>query len=407
MKFNATLMNIVEKILKVNKIPMLLGEPGIGKSSWVIDLGRIMHTEVFILACNQLADKADLTGARLVPLTDKDGSVIDYEQVFYPHSVINQAIHYAEEHPNETPILFMDELNRTTPDVTSEALSIPTLRSIGNKKLPNNLRIITAGNDKGNITSLDEASVSRFVLLHVEPETATYFNIEKNINPFVANVLKAHPELLFCKTIKVAAGTDKDDDDKEVDIDEILDDGDEMNQFTTPRTVSGVSQWLNTCTNQELLDMLGETYVRDGIETSTLQETLEGFTGKTNFTIQLLAEIANGITTINNQSNVPMVGKPQCYDEFKSQTDAKSLENYIATMSDNDKSGCLVYMVFDSENNGRYINALMQNINQLTPPDMKTLMGLYSANQLNEGNVSALLKAQGPLHAILNTVMAQ
>ena len=164
MKFNDTLMKMVDKDIERGLIPMLLGEPGIGKSSWVIALGKRNCTQVFVLPCNQLADKADLTGARLVPITDDNGAIVDYDQVFYPHSVINRAIRYAEEHPRENPILFMDELNRTTPDVTSECLSIPTLRAIGNKKLPANLRVITAGNDKGNITSLDEASISRFVL---------------------------------------------------------------------------------------------------------------------------------------------------------------------------------------------------------------------------------------------------
>ena len=70
MKFDNTLMLCVKKDLEKNLIPMLLGEPGIGKSSWLQNLANLMHTKCFTLACNQLADKADLTGARLVPVTD-------------------------------------------------------------------------------------------------------------------------------------------------------------------------------------------------------------------------------------------------------------------------------------------------------------------------------------------------
>lgn len=158
MKFNDTLKTVVKTDIKNGLIPMLLGEPGIGKSSWVEDLANDLGTKCFTLAVNQLADKADLTGARLIPVKLDNGETT-YKQFFYPHAVIHDAIDYANKNPNETPILFMDELNRTTPDVTSEALSIPTLRSIGSIKLPDNLRIITAGNDKGNITSLDEASI--------------------------------------------------------------------------------------------------------------------------------------------------------------------------------------------------------------------------------------------------------
>ena len=125
MKFDKTLLNIVIKNIQNDIIPMLLGEPGIGKSSWTMNLEELLHTKVFTLACNQLADKADVTGARLVPVNrivkNKDVStseITDYEQHFYPHVVICEAINYALENPNETPILFLDELNRTTPDVT-------------------------------------------------------------------------------------------------------------------------------------------------------------------------------------------------------------------------------------------------------------------------------------------------
>ena len=120
MKFNDTLMLCVRRDLDNGLIPMLLGEPGIGKSSWLTNLANLMHTKCFTLACNQLADKADLTGARLVP-TDNG----EYKQVFYPHAVIHDAIEYAIAHPRETPILFLDELNRTTPMLRPKLCQFP------------------------------------------------------------------------------------------------------------------------------------------------------------------------------------------------------------------------------------------------------------------------------------------
>ena len=405
MKLNSTFMTTVKHDLEAGLIPMLLGEPGIGKSSWITDLGRIMHTEVFVLACNQLADKADLTGARLVPVTDKDGNITGYEQVFYPHAIIRRAISYAEEHPRETPILFMDELNRTTPDVTSEALSIPTMRSIGNAKLPDNLLVVTAGNDKGNITSLDEASISRFVPYHITPDVGTFLSVNKDLNPFVLNVLKAHPETLFCKTVRVDAGTAKDDDDKEVDINEILDEGEDMNQFATPRTISGVSTWLNTFTNQELLELLGETYMVDGEETSALQEALEGHTGKTAFTTFLMAEIASGINTVNNQSAIPTITKPNCYDDFKGKTTVTELNTYIENMSDNERSGCLVYLLYEKEDNTKFINALAPMTKTLTKTDSSALFALQNSSQLDAGNVDALIKGGTQLGTSLGIIM--
>lgn len=406
MKFNDVFQSNVEKIINHSKqVPMLLGEPGIGKSSWVEALGRKMHTKVFTLACNQLADKADLTGARLVPCKDSNGNE-SYEQVFYPHAIIRRAIQYAIDNPRETPILFLDELNRTTPDVTSELLSIPTLRSIGNTELPDNLRVITAGNDKGNVTQLDEASISRFVLFPVEPDVETFLQVNPNLNPFVKSVLLHHPETIFCKTVQlVASQSDDDDDNDDVSIDEILDDGDEMNQITTPRTITGVSDWLNCYSNQELMPLINEIHTRNGEDVSMLQEVLEGFTGKTNFTKFLMAEIATNIMTVNNQSSIINVGKPKAYTDMKNCSDITSLNTLIDTMTDNDKSGCLVYALYEKEDNTKYINALASKIIQLNASDMKMLMQLFSTDQLDEGNMKVFLANKAPIAQTLGAIM--
>lgn len=135
-----------------------------------------MGTKAFVLPVNQLAAKEDLTGGRLVPYTKDDGSTA-HKQVFYPHHVIQEAIDYAIANPREWPILFLDEINRTTADVTSGALTLVTLRKMGHVELPDNLRLMIAGNDKGNVVALDDASLSRFVLIHVEPDAGTLMNI--------------------------------------------------------------------------------------------------------------------------------------------------------------------------------------------------------------------------------------
>lgn len=409
MKFDNVLMTCVRKDLEKNLIPMLLGEPGIGKSSWLMNLAELMHTKCFVLACNQLADKADLTGARLVPVTDKDGNVSSYKQEFYPHAVIHDAIAYAEDHPHETPILFMDELNRTTPDVTSEALSIPTLRAIGSVKLPSNLRVVIAGNDKGNVTSLDEASVSRFVLYRTQPDVETFMNVNPELNPFVHNVLNAHPECIFCKTISdmTLAKKDDDDDDGESDlfIEDVIDDGESMLQITTPRTISAVSDWLNAFDNQELMQLLTDTHTVDGTEVSMLQEAIEGHIGQTMFAAFLLEEIAKNIMNTNNQSSALQVGKPAIYDTMKACGDVTALNDLIDSMSENDRSGCLLYALYEAADNGPYINALSGNITTFTSNDMKTLMKLYSADKLDSQNVQAFLTTNSPIAQKLSVIL--
>lgn len=409
MKFNDVFQDTVEKIINNSKqVPMLLGEPGIGKSSWIEDLGRKLHTKVFTLACNQLADKADLTGARLVPVETSTGETT-YEQVFYPHAIIRRAIAYAIENPHETPILFLDELNRTTPDVTSALLSIPTLRTIGNTDLPDNLRVIIAGNDKGNITTLDEASVSRFVLFPVEPDVETFIQVNTQLNPFVKTVLMQHPESLFCKMVQTVTSQsdDDDDDDGMTSIDEILDDGEDMNQITTPRTITGVSNWLNCYDNAALMTLLQETHNRNGEEVSLLQEIIEGFTGRTNFTKFLMAEIATNLMTVNNQSNVTSVPKPQCYDKMKQCPDITALNQFISTMSDHDKSGCLVYALYEKTDNKAYINAILASgITTLESNDMKSLMSLFGSDQLDDANVATFISNNAPLAVTLSSILS-
>lgn len=404
MKFDNTLMTLVSLDLDAGLIPMLLGEPGIGKSSWVEALGKLKHTKVFVLPCNQLADKADLTGARLIPT--KDGK--SYEQVFYPHSIISRAITYAEENPRETPILFMDELNRTTPDVTSEALSIPTQRAIGNAKLPENLRIITAGNDKGNVTSLDEASISRFVLYHVEPDTATFLSLDPDMNPFVKTTLQKHPECIFGKTIHYAttSGNNDDDDETEVDLDAIIGDDEEMLQIATPRTIMGVSRWLNAMNQSTLQALLNDVRSINGENISMLQEALEGHTGRTTFTTFLLEEIATNIMTMTtNTANT--VSKPQVYDSLKTCQTVDQMTDMISNqLSDRDKSGCLVYALYEKEDNTRLINALLaSDLKTLLADDAKELMKLYSTDSLDEQNKTVFLSSKSPIAQQYSVVM--
>ena len=405
MKFNNAFKKIVKNDLENGLIPMLLGEAGIGKSSWVIDLGKDLHTEVFVLACNQLADKADLTGARLVPIQDKDGATTGYKQVFYPHAVIHDAIAYAQANPRETPILFMDELNRTTPDVTSECLSIPTLRSIGSQKLPDNLKVITAGNDKGNITSLDEASITRFVLYHVTPDVQTFLGLDQNLNPFVRSVLEHHPETIFCKGIAITGKADNDNEDYDADIEEILDDGDDMSQITTPRTITGISAWLNKFTNNELMELLAETRTINGEEVSLLQEAIEGHTGKTSFTSFLLGEIAAGLMTTNNQTNAITIPKPSVYDTMKQCATIDELNECINGMSDNEKSGCFVYALYEKTDNKPYIDALMASLDVLTNADIRTLAKADMSNMLDEDNKDAVLRSSSSLAQNLQAIL--
>lgn len=401
-KFDHIFGKSIEKDLNVDKIPMLLGEPGIGKSSWIEALAKNMHTECFTLACNQLADKADLTGARLVP----DGHD-SYMQVFYPHQVVSNAIHYANLNPKQTPILFLDELNRTTSDVTSACLNLATSRTIGSTRLPSNLRVICAGNDKGNITALDEASQTRFAIYRVEPDVTTFLSLDKELNVFIKNVLIAHPETIFCKKIRLVSKGDDDDATtvEEVDLDDMLSDTD-MAQMTTPRTISGLSRWLNTCNNQELTELISATATFDGEQTNALEGMIEAHVGKTMFAAFLMQEIATGImNTTNNQMTVTNVPKPICYNDLKNAPTISDLDTFVDSMSESDKAGCFIYALYEGEDNKIIIKALAEKIMKLDGPDMKMLMGLLANDKLDAENLEALKRLNTPISSMLNMVM--
>lgn len=405
MKFNDTLKTVVKTDIKNGLIPMLLGEPGIGKSSWVEDLAKDMGTECFTLAVNQLADKADLTGARLIPVKLDNGETT-YKQFFYPHAVIHDAIEYANKNPNETPILFMDELNRTTPDVTSEALSIPTLRSIGSIKLPDNLRVITAGNDKGNITSLDEASVSRFVLYRVTPDTETFIDLDDKLNKYVKEALEDNPELIFCKKItSIENHSDENGEDidsvEELSIDDFADFDEEMNQITTPRTIMGASRWLNTLSDFEIKNLLSEKHN----DKTTLEECIIAHVGDTLFANKLLQTIIEDFQNkvIANVNIKPTM--PANYNSLKAINTRSELEDELNLLTEEEKADMLLYVLYEKESNETIIEALSRSFDTLKKDRLKSLIEMINQKEINENNLDFLLKENTNLSNFLEQMI--
>lgn len=414
------LKTFVKHDLSTNSIPMLIGEPGIGKSSWVEDLAQELHTKAFTLACNQLADKSDLTGQRLVPTeyTDSQGTAHKtYVQVFYPHVVIQEAINYANNHPDQTPILFLDELNRTTPDVTSEALSIPTMRSIGNQHLPDNLRVITAGNDKGNVSSLDKASISRFVLYHVKPDTKTFLDLDQDLNPFIKTTLTKYPEDIFeLETLHVAQGNDPDDDDDNDDDNELNPDeieamlgGDQdLKQITTPRTISSLSRWLNSFSNSDLLQ-LDQTPDPDSDKDLTILYTgIIAHVGDTIFAGHLVDTIDKSLVSASvAQTPNATLKKPKRFDDLleantKTITD---IEQVIDQLPDSLRQDNLIYALYDSHLNTNIINELFSAIPQFDKAHIKKLAGLASTSALNEDNTDVALNNNTPSAQQINQIL--
>lgn len=410
MLFNEMLVDTTIDLLEAGRVPALMGEPGIGKSSFVEDVARRTNTRCFTLPCNLLADKADLTGARLV-LDEKTGI---WSQKFFPHDTISQAISYAKNNPNEQPILFLDEINRTTSDVTSGTLTLVTLRRIGNEDLPKNLRIIVAGNDKGNVTALDDASISRFAIINVAPDASTLIEIlGDNLHPWVKKVLEKHPETVFVKNTNeqiAVDGQDDEDDDATVSVFDLFDGTEEIRPFATPRTIDGVSRYLNVLSFDKIASLMATPSVtRDGRNISYLQEVIEGLTGNTSFTTLLMGIISDELSKgSTGTQNAQRVVKPRIYDKLKeaSKTSIDAINQVIATMTDNDASGCFVFAMYEREDNTTIIQALNERLDKLAQNHINELIVLWSSGALYSKNCETVNCLDHGLALKINTVIA-
>lgn len=404
MKFNETFTEILRLDLESGIVPFLAGEPGIGKSSIVKSMAAAMNSRVFVVMCNQMADKGDLTGARLMPTSD--GS--SYEQRFFPHHKVKAAVDYAIANPRDTVILMLDEINRTTPDVTSAALTISTERELGDVVLPDNLKVVVAGNDKGNVTSLDEASLSRFAVYHVEPDANTLIaHLGDSLNPWVKAVLAKQPHLVFAKSTPSTFATEgKDDDDDDstttATFADLSDAGEEMLQLTTPRTIEHASKWLNAIDRAKLQELV-QTQVKSAVderEMTLLQEVLEAKLGNTGFTTLLVSEVIDALSSGTVSATPSMsVPKPNCFKLLKEAGTISALDDLVSTLTDTEKSASLLYAMYERADNAMVIAQLAASTTAFDNAHNRKLIELASHGMLDDSNVEAFYAANTTLSA--------
>lgn len=381
--------------IQLGLTPVLFGEPGIGKSSLLETIGEEIGTKVFSLQVNQLSDRSDLTGLRAVEETRADGTK-EWTQKTFPHATIADAIDYAKDHPNETPILFFDEINRAGSDITSAVLSFITARQIGTQFFPDNLRFVAAGNASGNVSGMDKASLSRFSLYHAIPDLDTFLEVNPKLNPWVKKTLLAHPETLTGKAIvAVSADTDNvDDDDANVELDALLNEDDELDQITTPRTLSYLSDWLNYLRPEDLTSM---------VASDTLEPCIHAKVGQTPFALYLLQNIIDDLST--QTANHTSLVKPASYDIVRGFNTISEIQSYLQTLPDSEKSSLLVYCMYARDAVRTQIQSLAPMVNQLEGVDHKNLITLSVSGQLDEQNVRCFLDTNAPVAQLLGTTL--
>lgn len=366
---------IIESDLKNgNLIPFLLGAPGIGKSSVVKTICEKNRWGFHELLCNQIAMQTDLTGCRTLMYTDKNGEE-QAKQIFFPHAVVKEAIEDATENPDKIVVLFLDDINRTAAAVTSALLMFITARKIGTEKLPENIKFIAAGDDSGNVVSLDMASMSRFILRRCKPDATTFLGLCR-IHPIIEDMLKTKPALIYQERNAVV-----DENDEEI----FSDDENDFQQIATPRTLMGLNKAM--LENGQMLMEMSE---------SNLREYVAGFTGDTLTTEYIVTNILMNKFNLNAPRQTEAPVRPPVIDCFIGASQISDIRG----LTNEEKSAAILYMVYDQSVN--YISAMREVVksygkNMLLRDDQQKLTDVLNSGSYNHDAFEEILNSDTPL----------
>lgn len=154
-------LQATQVVLASGAVPTIVGEAGIGKSALVAELARQRHAQLFTTVVS-LVEKGDLV-IPVPPLTadsfvhtDRYGSLADV-QFGYSHTLVAM-IRYAEAHPEQEIIWFLDEFNRGSQAVQSELMNLVLQRQINTLKLPPQVHLILAENPDATMTGFEQSS---------------------------------------------------------------------------------------------------------------------------------------------------------------------------------------------------------------------------------------------------------
>ena len=285
-------------------------------------------------------------------------------------------------------------------------MSVVTDRKLGGMELEPNIRIVIAGNDKGNIASLDTASISRTALLFVQPDVPTYIRVNPNLHPTIKDVLVKNNDLIFCKKLNTQQQSNDDD---------LYDFEESLEQFTTPRTITYLSDWLNTMDNKTLLALYNSPTDTKYGSYNILSEIVFGMVGYTEFALTLLNELPQVLQEVSPiaKPTAITVGKPPIVDELRSASTRKELEELLSGSDFEEKSNVLLFCLHDTEDNSHIIPPVMSslpevddngNIQYMEKTVMSKFIQLAQSGHLDEDNLNIAKKQPTPFGNFINTI---
>ncbi|MCQ2585426.1 MAG: AAA family ATPase [Treponema sp.] len=185
MTINAKQLEFILDNTPASQNIMLMGKHGIGKSRILEDYFSKKGQKVVTLFLGQMADPADLLG---LPEKNKETGKTDF------------MVPYWFPTDGKPVVLFLDELNRSRPQILQVIMDLTLNRKLAGKSLPEGSRIISAVNS-GNeyqLTDLDPALCSRFNIYEFAPSVEDWINWAKNsgIDERVVSFISENPEYL-------------------------------------------------------------------------------------------------------------------------------------------------------------------------------------------------------------------
>ena len=208
------LLTAVPLVLRAGNVPNIVGDAGIGKSALVEDVARQMSAQLYTTVVS-LSEKGDLA-IPVPPLTSdsfvetKDYGRLANVQYGYAETLI-RIIQFAEEHPGQPIIWFLDEFNRGSQAVQSELMNLVLQRRINSLRLPAQVKMIIAENPDStmagfndreyNVAIGDAAINDRTVRLVMATSTTEWLEWARHrqpaINALVIKYLDSHPDRLM------------------------------------------------------------------------------------------------------------------------------------------------------------------------------------------------------------------
>ena len=208
------LLTAVPLVLRAGNVPNIVGDAGIGKSALVEDVARQMSAQLYTTVVS-LSEKGDLA-IPVPPLTSdsfvetKDYGRLANVQYGYAETLI-RIIQFAEEHPGQPIIWFLDEFNRGSQAVQSELMNLVLQRRINSLQLPAQVKMIIAENpdstmagfnDREYDVAIGDAAINdRTVRLVMATSTTEWLEWARHrqpaINSLVIKYLDSHPDRLM------------------------------------------------------------------------------------------------------------------------------------------------------------------------------------------------------------------